>query len=177
MRQITPIKGFALALALVAALTVGSATAAPRDGEAGAARQRLDTVAVAIGQLLEDDGGRATIDLRAHSAGGQAGGALRFFCPVEGYYNGAVQTLSVENGAIKATGGGGLVRPDGTRWPVRYTAAIAADGSRVEIVVTGRDGFKYTMAGRLDSGVVRAGDPRALVKPATGTIPTLPHKH
>ncbi|MBI2939802.1 MAG: hypothetical protein HYY04_05130 [Chloroflexi bacterium] len=151
--------GILIALgAVLALLTVGTATAAgtpPRKAEADSPT----TVAIAIGQLEEQDGDSATLDLRAATRDGKTGGTLRFYSPTEGYYNGGVRTLAVENGAIKASGGGGLIRPDGTRLLVRYTAEISADGQQVKILVRGRKGLEYTLAGRLDPGFVWAGAP------------------
>ena len=152
----TRIIGIGLALLLLAVLTVGAAGAAPKD--------KPSTVAIAIGQVVEDDGMRNTFDLRAQSDGQRTGGTLRFFCPHKGYYNGAVRTLAVENGTIKATGGGGLIQPDGKRVRVTYTATIRPD-KRVEMVVTGKN-VDYSMVGSLQPGFVKAGDPRALLDAA-----------
>jgi hypothetical protein len=160
--------GTGLGLVLVGALTVGTAAAAPSDEAGKPAHAKPTTVAIATGQLVEDDGGRATLDLRAHSDGQKAGGALRFYSASDGYYSGAVKTLSVSNGAITASGGGGLIKPDGTRVPVKYTATISADGSKVDVEVTGKAGFHYALVGKLD-GFVKAGDPAVLApktKPA-----------
>lgn len=157
MRRI--IGPFVLALGIAAALLV-SGTASAEQPHAAERRALPSSVAIAIGQLKEDDGGSTTIDLRAGIRDGKVGGTLRFFCPMEGYYNGGVRTLTVEDGAIKATGGGGLIRPDGTRIAVRYTADISADGEQVTIAVEGRNGYTYTMSGQLEHGLVWAGDPR-----------------
>lgn len=163
-----------LALLLLAALTAGTVGAAPR---IGGATERPTTVAVAIGQVVEDDGMRNTFDLRAQTDGARVGGTLRFYCPHKGYYNGAVRTLAVENGTIKATGGGGLFQPDGTRIPVRYTATITPD-QRVDVVVSGPNGFGYTIAGKMEPGLVRAGDPRTLTAGSPAAAPAAPdHKH
>lgn len=142
--------GIGLALALAVALTVGTTSAQTVTPPAAKAK----SVAIAIGQLVEDDGERATVDLRGASDGARVGGTLRFYSADHGYYNGAVRTLSVENGTIKATGAGGLLKPDGTRAAVKYTASISPD-KRVEIAVTGRNDFAYTLAGRLDPGLVK----------------------
>ncbi len=54
-----------------------------RDGE----RSRPSLVAVAIGQLVEDDASdmTATVSLQAAIRDGEAGGNLRFFCEEVGY--------------------------------------------------------------------------------------------
>jgi hypothetical protein len=145
--------GVALALALLASQTIGTASAQSATPPGATTRVPTRTIAIAIGQLIEDDGERATVDMRGATDGARAGGALRFYSADHGYYNGAVRTLAVENGTIKATGRGGLIKPDGTRAAVQYTATITPD-KRVEIVVTGRNGFTYTLAGRLDPGFV-----------------------
>src|ERR1700674_2863793 len=53
------------------------------------------TVAIAIGQLHEDSGDSATVDLHAAIKAGKTGGALRFFSN-NGYYNGGVKTLTCQ---------------------------------------------------------------------------------
>ena len=155
--------GIVITLAAVVSLfVVGTASAAgpnPAKEQEDTDQAQRTTVAVAIGQLQEADGETATIDLRAGARDGRVGGTLRFYSPEEGYYNGAVRTLKVENGAIKASGGGGLFRPDGTRTQVRFTFDSSADGQTVTIVVRGRGGLEYEMTGRLDPGLVRAGTP------------------
>ena len=109
-------------------------------------------VAIVIGQLKEPAGESFTVDLHAAIKNGTPDGALHFFGDAVGYYNGGVRTLSVDGGVIKATGGGGLFRPDGTRIAVRYSAEFSTDGSHAKITVQGRD-YQYTMEGRLDGFV------------------------
>lgn len=127
------------------------ALAAPVDSSAApdAAVVRPTLIAAAIGQIEEADGESATVDLRASIREGVVGGALRFYSEEYGYYNGGVRTLVVENETIKVTGGGGLLRPDGTRTAVRYEATFALDGSSATIHVTGRD-LSYAIEGALD---------------------------
>ena len=132
-------------------------TAAGSTDAAGSAVRTRDvsiaskpTVAIAIGQLQEHDGDRATVDLRAGIRDGKTGGALRFFSEEHGYYNGGVKTLAIEDGKFTVTGGGGLFLPDGTRKQVRYTAVFSTDSGRAEITVKGKDGFQYMMSGTVD---------------------------
>lgn len=156
----------ALASGLVS-IRVGSpgegALAAPSEADASANTARPfappSLVAVAIGQLEEEDGEYSTVDLRASIRDDKAVGALRFYSEEYGYYNGGVRTLVVEDGLIKVTGGGGLFQPDGTRAAVRYEAEFALDGSHASIHVTGRD-LDYTMEGSLD-GFVHLWEPTA----------------
>lgn len=109
-------------------------------------------VAVAIGQLSEDDGETATVDLRGTIRDEKAGGALRFYSEEYGYYNGGVRTLSIDDaGTIHASGNGGLTQPDGTRVVVHYDATFALDGT-TSIHVRGR-GIDYTLEGSLDGHV------------------------
>jgi len=118
-------------------------------------------VAVAIGQLEEEDGEYATVDLRAAVRDGDVGGALRFFSEEYGYYNGGVRTLEVaDDGTIHVTGAGGLFH-DGARTQVRYDATFAPDGA-TSIHVQGR-GVNYTMAGHLD-GLVSVWNAPALAE-------------
>ncbi len=118
-------------------------------------------VAVAIGQLNESNGDSVSVDLHAAIRNGTPGGALRFFDHDVGYYNGGVRTLSVDGGVIKVTGGGGLLRPDGSRIAVRYSAQFSLDGSHATITVQGKS-FQYTMDGRLNGFV------HVFTPPATG---------
>ena len=152
-----------LALAVLAPLAmVAVSEAAPGDRPQrppAAERPRPDVRAVAIGELREADGESCTLDFHAAALGERARGQLRFHCADHGFYVGGVRTLTVENGAIRAQGGGPLTAPDGTRKAVRYEASISADGSQVTIRVTGRD-LDYTLSGRLE-GFVRAGAPPA----------------
>lgn len=111
-------------------------------------------VAVAIGQLDEADSDMSTtVSLQASIREGQAGGNLRFFCDDVGYYNGSVQTLSVEDGIITVTGAGGLFRPDGTRINVHYSVEFSTETNMATISVEGRD-YEYTITGELDGLVV-----------------------
>lgn len=152
-----------VALMVGAASVTGTALAAPGDATDAqrsdrAQRPQPEVVAIAIGTLLEDDGGQSWLSLRAGSAGDRVGGNFRFFCDEAGYYNGAVRSLTVEGGAIHAEGGGGLWRPDGTRIGVRFTLDISPDGA-TEVSVVGRD-YEYTMTGTLD-GFIFGGSPPA----------------
>ena len=150
------------AAAIIVGLSAFAAIAAFGDSASAAPSQARrappSLVAVAIGQLTEDDGETGVIDLRAAIRDGKAGGNFRFFSEEYGYYNGGVRTLSVENGVITVTGGGGLFPPDGKRVQVRYTATFAIADGATEITVTGKDGATYTMEGTLD-GLIRAGAP------------------
>lgn len=171
MRRTLGILGIAVVgLALVGITSAAAAEESQQEQGRGKGRG-----AIAIGQLRERDGGVATIDLRAASGRGRTAGNLHFYSPEHGYYNGAVRSLSVQDGAITASGGGALTQPDGQRVRVRFDAYIPADGRNVTISVQGRDGFAYTLAGNLDPGLVKAGDPRAALKRArSGDRPKLP---
>jgi hypothetical protein len=148
--------GLTMIFAVVAFSGSSSAqTATPGADVAGAGTQDASvagkpTVAIAIGQLNEADGGTATVDLRAGIRGGKTGGALRFFSDEHGYYNGGVKTLTIEDGKFTVTGGGGLFLPDGTRKQVRYSAVFSMDSGQAEITVKAKDGFQYTMSGVVD---------------------------
>jgi len=122
--------------------------------------ERPQMVAIAIGQLNEADGETATVDFRGAIRMDGVGGNLRFFSEEYGYYNGGVRTLSVEEGIIHATGGGGLFQPDGTRIGVRYEAEFVIESGETTIHVMGKDGLDYMMEGTLD-GLVHAGPPPA----------------
>lgn len=147
----------------IVSISVGGAGAGAQEQEDGASRVRPfvppSLVAVAIGQLEEDDGMYSTVDLRASIRDGDAVGALRFYCEEYGYYNGGVQSLAVEDGVIKVSGAGGLFPPEGGRVQVHYDAAFALDGSSVTIHVQGRD-VDYTMEGELE-GLVHVWEPPA----------------
>ena len=166
--------GSALAVAAVTAVVAlaafsGGSSAAPGDGDSQA-RPNLPApslVAITIGQVVEEGGETATVDLHASVRGGRAMGNLRFYSEEYGYYNGGVRTLKFENGVITATGGGGLFLPDGTRVQVRYTARISVDDEHVEIVVKGKDGLEYTIEGSLENGFIWAGDPQTAKYPAS----------
>ncbi len=134
----------------VVSLRVGSGDHALAAANTPQAKPSL--VAVAIGQLKESNGDSFTVDLGAAIRNGTPGGALRFFGRDVGYYNGGVRTLAVDGGVIKVTGGGGLLRPDGTRIAVRYSAQFSLDGSHATITVQGKN-LQYTMDGRLDGFV------------------------
>jgi len=138
---------FAMGIVSVRIGSGDSALAAPGDAPA-----TPTLVAVAIGQLQEESGESFTVDLHAAIRDGVPGGALRFYGDEVGYYNGGVRTLSVEDGVIHVTGGGGLFKPDGTRAAVRYSAEFSLDGSHAAITVQGRD-YTYTMEGTLDGFV------------------------
>ena len=130
-------------------------------GEAGkrGEREKPSSVAVAIGTLNEAGGDYAFIDFRGAQRNGGAGGNLRFYAPDEGYYNGGVRTLSVQDGVVKATGAGPLVKPDGGRVRVRYEAEFNQRTKQVTIKVEGKGGVKYTIQGRLDPGLIKTGSP------------------
>lgn len=117
-------------------------------------------VAVAIGQLAEDGGETATVDLRGTVRDEKPGGALRFYSAEYGYYNGGVHTLTVDDaGVIHASGNGGLVQPGGTRVVVHYDATFAPDGT-TSVHVRGRN-IDYTLEGTLDGLVQVWGPPAA----------------
>lgn len=166
--------GSALAVAGVAAVVAlaafsGGSSAAPGDG-ASQARPPLPAaslVAITIGQVVEEEGETATVDLHASIRNGKAMGNLRFYSEEYGYYNGGVRTLKFEDGVITATGGGGLFLPDGTRVQVRYTATISVDDEHVEIAVKGKDGLEYTIEDSLEDGFIWAGDPQTVKTPAS----------
>ena len=127
-------------------------------------RPQLEVVAIAMGTVHEDDGSQSWLSLRAGSAGDRVAGNLRFYCREAGFYNGAVRSLTVAGGAIHAEGGGGLMRPDGTRVAVRFTLDVSPDG-RTTLSIVGR-GYEYSMSGVLD-GFIYAGAPPAITRPAT----------
>jgi hypothetical protein len=141
----------------------GLQNGAPRDGQAPPA----GGVAIAIGQLQEDDGEEATVDLRASTRDGKAGGNFRFFSEEYGYYNGGVRMLSVRDGVIRVAGGGGLFPPEGGRIQVRYEATFSTVDNHAEITVTGPDGYQYTMSGTVAGLVTVQAAPVAT--PAAGS--------
>jgi hypothetical protein len=163
MRRIVS-AGAALSIALITAVLAiaafrGGSSAAPDDDSGLVRRPRASLVAITIGQLSEDGGEAATVDLHASVRDGRAGGSLRFYSEEYGYYNGGVRTVRFEDGVITAAGGGGLFLPDGTRVQVRYTATISVADETVGIEVKGKDGLQYTIAGEIEDGFVWAGDP------------------
>jgi hypothetical protein len=115
-------------------------------------------VAIAIGQLHGDSGEAATVDLHAAIKGGTADGALRFFSSGDGYYGGGVKTLTCQDGVITVTGGGGFVKPDGTRIHVTFEARFDRQSHEAKITVNGKN-FEYTLSGHLD-GLIWCGDPK-----------------
>ena len=140
----------AMATAIVgASLLAWGALTASAQGEGDSAKSHPTTVAIAIGQVIEADGEGCIIDLLAFTREGRTGGALRFFDEHAGYYNGAVRTLTVEGSTIYVSGGGGLLRPDGHRVRVEYTATIDTESGATTIEVVGTD-YAYTMSGVLD---------------------------
>ncbi len=154
-------KALAIAVAVVAAATLfslGTAYAEEPDRPKDK-KDRPEVVAIAIGLLNEADGDKAIVDFRAAKGDERTGGNLRFYSREHGYYNGAVRRLTVEDGIVKAAGGGGLWRPDGTRTRVRFTAEFSVESKLVAIKVQGREGYEYTMEGKLDPGFIRAGAP------------------
>ncbi|MEX2159403.1 MAG: hypothetical protein WEB04_08375 [Dehalococcoidia bacterium] len=145
----------------IVSISVGgtSAGAQESDSSTSAVPPRVlpSLIAAAIGQLTEDDGETATVDLRGTIRDGKPGGALRFYSEEYGYYNGGVRTLTVDDaGLIHASGNGGLVQPDGTRVAVHHDATFAPDGTS-SIHVRGRD-LDYTLEGTLD-GLVQVWEP------------------
>ena len=124
MRKFAGIAG-AVAVAAVTAVVAlaafsGGSSAAPGDGTGAGLREPLvpaSLVAIAIGQVVEEGGETATIDLHGSIRDGRAGGNFRFYSEEYGYYNGGVKTLKVEDGVITATGGGGLFPPERRKGP------------------------------------------------------------
>ena len=162
--------GVAVITAVVALAAFSGGSSAAPGGAASQLRPDLprpSLVAITIGQVAEDDGETATVDLHGTVRDGRAMGNLRFYSEEYGYYNGGVRTLKFDDGVITATGGGGLFLPDGTRVQVRYTAMISVEDEHVEIAVKGKDGLEYTIAGALEDGFIWAGDPQT-EKPPTG---------
>ena len=162
--------GVAVITAVVALAAFSGGSSAAPGGGASQLRPDLprpSLVAITIGQVSEDDGETATVDLHGAVRDGRAMGNLRFYSEEYGYYNGGVRTLKFDDGVITATGGGGLFLPDGTRVQVRYTAMISVEDEHVEIAVKGKDGLEYTIAGALEDGFIWAGDPQT-EKPPTG---------
>ena len=125
-------------------------TASAQSSGSGAAAPSGSFVAVAIGQLHEDDGEEATVDLHASSKDGTVNGAFRFYSEEYGYYNGGVKTLTFENGVIHVTSGGGLFLPDGRRVQVRYDATFSTTDNHAVVTVTRPNGTTYTMSGEID---------------------------
>jgi hypothetical protein len=138
--------------------TSASTTATPAATSAVSAATAPSLLAVAIGELQETGGTYATVDLRATVKAGTTGGTLRFYAEGEGYYNGAVKTFTCLNGQITVTGGGGFVKPDGTRIAVVYEAHFDKTTGHATITVKGKNGFQYTLAGNLD-GLTWCGNP------------------
>ena len=141
-----------------------SASAAPATVPAAVAITSTAGV-VAIGQFVGGDGPVSTLDLRASTRLGRTLGTLRFFCPMFGYYNGVVRTLTVENGVISVAGGGGLVKPDGTRHLVRFSATIVAATRAVTLTIEGANGLRYHRSGTLEPGLVRLAPPASAAHP------------
>ncbi len=142
-------------------LTAASVSAAGPATQPKSENGSTAVVAIAIGQLKEDDGDIVTFDLRAGKRDNAVRGNLRFYCPKMGYYNGGVRTLEVKDGVIKVSGGGSLIRPDGTRKEVHYQAQISSRDKSVNIKVQGKGDFNYTMEGTLDPGLVKTFTPEA----------------
>jgi hypothetical protein len=173
MRKFASIAG-SLAVAAVTAVVAlaafsGGSSAAPGDGTGAGLREPLvpaSLVAIAIGQVVEEGGETATIDLHASIRDGRAGGNFRFYSEEYGYYNGGVKTLKVEDGVITATGGGGLFPPEGGRVQVRYTAVISMEDNHVVVTVKGKN-LQYSIEGTLEDGFTFAGDPKSQLPPAS----------
>ena len=150
---------FAIALAALAAVFFfASGSSSAQEGGNGGPTDSESLLAIAIGQLEEEEGEYATVDLRAHDRG-RVGGNLRFFSKEYGYYNGGVKTLTCDDGVIAVSGGGGLILPDGTKKAVQYTAMFDTATGESSITVKGAHGLQYTMAGEMD-GLVWCGDPQ-----------------
>jgi hypothetical protein len=147
-------KAFGIGAGLfVVALSAFGAVAGLTNGSSASTQTTQTTggfVAIAVGQLEEDGGEYATVDLHAGNRNGKIGGALRFFSEEYGYYNGAVRTVKVENGVIHVTGAGGLFPPGGGRVQVRFDATFSTQDKHGEIKVTRANGTTYTMSGTLD---------------------------
>jgi len=152
-------KTLAVLGALIAAVAVFGTVYAAEPDRPEKTKDRPDVVAVAFGVLKEASGEQAVVDFKAGKNGENARGNLRFYSRDDGYYNGAVRRFAVEDGIIKATGGGGLIKPDGTRIPVRFVAEFQVETKRASIKVTGREGFEYTLEGVLDPGFIRVWTP------------------
>ena len=138
--------------------TSASSTTAPTTATAVPAATAPSLLAVAIGELQETGGAYATVDLRAAVKNGTTGGTLRFYAEGEGYYNGGVKSFTCVNGQITVQGGGGFVKPDGTRIAVVYEAHFDKTTGQATITVKGKNGFQYTLAGNLD-GMTWCGNP------------------
>lgn len=135
----------------------GTSASAPATAAAPAATAP-SLLAVAIGELQQTGGAYATVDLRATVKDGTTGGTLRFYAEGEGYYNGAVKGFTCVNGQITVKGGGGFVKPDGSRIAVVYEAHFDKATGQATITVKGRNGFQYTLTGNLD-GLTWCGNP------------------
>lgn len=136
-----------------ASTIAGADTASSPPVVASPAPVASGTLAIAIGQLTEDDGETATVDLRATNKDGAIGGAFRFFSDEYGYYNGGVKTFRLQDGVITVTGGGGLFPPGGGRVQVQYKAVFGTSNNHAEITVKPRNGAAYTMEGTIDGEV------------------------
>jgi len=115
-------------------------------------------LAVAIGELQGTGGAYATVDLRATVKNGTTGGTLRFYAEGDGYYNGGVKSFTCLNGQITVKGGGGFVKPDGTRIAVVYEAHFDKITGQATITVKAKNGFQYTLTGNLN-GLTWCGNP------------------
>jgi hypothetical protein len=144
---------------VLAAAVLGTAYAAEPD-RPEKRKDRPDVVAVALGVLKEPGGDQAVVDFRAAKNGDNVRGNLRFYSKDDGYYNGAVRRFAVQDGVIKAAGAGGLLKPDGTRVPVRFEAEFHVVAKKVSIKVTGKGGFEYTLEGTFDPGFIKILNPQ-----------------
>ena len=143
-----------IAGAAAAAVFIYEGTSSAQTEEAPPAAERkpaLDPdamLAVAIGTIQNGETD-PTIDLRAHEADANEGGAFRFFCEDMGYYNGGVDDITFAGGVITATGSGALWKTDGTRVKVDFTLTVDTETSLVTVAITG-PGVDYETSGLLD---------------------------
>ncbi|HEY8766640.1 MAG TPA: hypothetical protein VIP09_05180 [Dehalococcoidia bacterium] len=142
----------------VAGTSSASATTTPTATSAASTATAPSLLAVAIGELQGTGGAYATVDLRATVKNGTTGGTLRFYAEGDGYYNGGVKSFTCLNGQITVKGGGGFVKPDGTRIAVVYEAHFDKTTGQATITVKAKNGFQYTLTGNLN-GLTWCGNP------------------
>ena len=118
-------------------------------------RERPTAVAVAFGAIEADE--EAYIDFHAAMGSERQSGALRFWTEDDGFYNGAVRTVTINGQNVHAEGAGPLWKTDGTRVPVRFTIDLNGGSNHVKITVVGRN-LEYTIEGTVE-GFVFVGAP------------------